>query len=440
MRGPDTDDNPVTIGTAPRTRRQALVKAVWIVIWFAYLTGPVGNLAEGGMSPAREALGWSGLLTFVGVYFVLVFRHMARRQVPAGVIRGAVVLLAALAGLLAWTYGPSWLVLFTFVCVAVAVTQSFRTSRWAIPALTATLVLIGLRYADVRIYLFAYALPCLLSGFAMVGVQHLIRTAQELRAARQEVARLAANEERLRLARDLHDLLGHSLSLITLKSELAGRMLPARPEDAARQIADIEQVSRQALVDVREAVTGYRRPRLAVELAGARAALRTAAITADIDPALEREHPGLAADGESALAWALREAVTNVLRHSGAHRCELLLSEEWAADERRSLCLTVLDDGAGPPRAQHDGNGLSGLRERLGPVGGRLETGPAPHGRGFALRAYVPLGAAAAPGAPAPALDSSPEPVTGPDRDGAVEHGPPSPGAYPAPRHPTRTA
>lgn len=420
MTGPDIDDTPVMIGTAPRTRSQALVKSGWIVIWFCYLSGPVGNLAGGGMSPAHEALGWSGLLTFVGVYFVLVFRHMAHRTVPAGVFRLAVVLLAALAAALSWTLGPSWLVLFTFVSVAVAVTQPFRTSRWAIPALTVALVLIGLRYADVRIYLFAYALPCLLSGFAMVGVQHLIRTAKELRAARQEVARLAANEERLRLARDLHDLLGHSLSLITLKSELAGRMLPDRPEDAARQVADIEQVSRQALVDVREAVTGYRRPRLAVELAGVRAALRTAAITVDIDPALEREHRGLAADGEGALAWALREAVTNVLRHSAASRCELLLSEEWEADERRYLCLTVLDDGEGPPRAQQDGNGLSGLRERLALADGRLETGPAPRGRGFALRACVPLGAAAGPGAQAPAPDGSAEPVTGPAPDGPV--------------------
>nr|WP_318533626.1 histidine kinase dimerization/phosphoacceptor domain-containing protein [Streptomyces lydicus] len=284
MNGPETDGNPVMIGAAPRTRRQAFVKAGWIVIWFLYLAGPIGTLAEGGMSPAREALGWGGLLTFVGVYFVLVFRHMAHRPVPSGVIRAAVVLLAALAALLAWTLGPDWLVLFTFVCVAVAVTQPFGTSRWAIPALTAALVLIGMRFRDVRIYLFAYALPCLLSGFAMVGVQHLIRTTQELRAARQEVARLAANEERLRLARDLHDLLGHSLSLITLKSELAGRMLPDKPAEAAQQVADIEQVSRQALVDVREAVTGYRRPRLVVELAGVRAALRTAAITADIDP------------------------------------------------------------------------------------------------------------------------------------------------------------
>ncbi|MFH9421481.1 sensor histidine kinase [Streptomyces sp. NPDC017529] len=399
MKPAETETNPALMGVAPRTRRQMLTKVVWVVIWFLYLAGPIGQLLDGTMSPAHEALGWSGLLTFVGVYFVLLFRHMIHRGLPGAAIRAAVVLLAALAGLLASVLGANWLVLFTFVCVAVAVTQPIRTARWAIPALTAALVLIGLRYEDIRVYLFAYALPCLLSGFAMVGVQHLIRTTKELREAREEVARLAADEERLRLARDLHDLLGHSLSLITLKSELAGRMLPDKPEDAARQVADIERVGRQALVDVREAVTGYRRPRLAVELAGARAALRTVSITADIDAALEREHQGLAADEEGALAWALREAVTNVVRHSGADRCEVLLTEEWEADERRYLCLSVIDDGTGPPRGGgHDGNGLSGLRERLAQAGGRLETGAAPRGRGFALRAYVPIGGRPATG------------------------------------------
>ncbi|MFI0261622.1 sensor histidine kinase [Streptomyces sp. NPDC017056] len=398
MKRTETEPNPVLIGTTPRTRRELLVKCAWIVIWFLYLTGPIGDLID-GMSPAHEVLGCAGLLTFVAVYFAVVFRHVVHRAWADKAAKAAVVFIAALAALLASVLGPNWLVLFTFVCVAVAVTQPFRTSRWAIPALTAALVLIGMRYEDVRSYLFAYALPCLLSGFAMVGVQHLIRTTKELREAREEVARLAAGEERLRLARDLHDLLGHSLSLITLKSELAGRMLPAKPEDAARQVADIERVSRQALVDVREAVTGYRRPRLAVELAGARAALRTASITADIDAALEGEHQGLAADEEGALAWALREAVTNVVRHSCAGRCEVLLTEEWEADERRYLCLSVTDDGTGPSRGGgHDGNGLSGLRERLALAGGRLETGAAPRGRGLSLRAYVPIGSRPATG------------------------------------------
>ncbi|MEV5127440.1 sensor histidine kinase [Streptomyces decoyicus] len=400
------------IGQAPRNRRQAVGKTLWVGIWLLYLAGPVGRLLQPGVPTAERVWGGLGLTLFVLSYLVLVFRHMWRKMtVPLQY--GAPALMLALATALSWTLDFSWLVLFIFTSVATAVVLPWRQSRWTIPLVTAVLLAVGARYPEIRgYYLFAYGLPALGTGFIMVGVQHLIHTTTELRAAREEVARLAANDERLRLARDLHDLLGHSLSLITLKSELAGRMLPDRPTDAARQIADIEQVSRQALVDVREAVTGYRRPRLAVELAGARAALRTAGVEVSADPALESEYRGLAPDEEGALAWALREAATNVIRHSGARHCELLLTEEWEADERRYLCLTVLDDGAGPPRTQHDGNGLSGLRERLTRAGGRLETGPAPRGRGFALRARIPLTAAPLGAAAAP--ETSPESVNDP--------------------------
>ncbi|KOG46651.1 sensor histidine kinase [Streptomyces decoyicus] len=412
MTGEPEGAGPMMIGQPPRTRRQALGKMMWFGIWLLYLAGPVGQLLRAGASTTERLGGGLGLALFVLSYFVVVFRHMWRKS-TGPLMYAALALMLTLSTALSWTLDFSWLVLFIFTSVACAVVLPWWQSRWAIPLVAAVLLAVGARYPEIRgYYFFAYGLPALGSGFMMVGVQHLIRTTTELRAARQEVARLAANDERLRLARDLHDLLGHSLSLITLKSELAGRMLPDRPSDAARQVADIEQVSRQALVDVREAVTGYRRPRLAVELAGARAALRTAGVRLTADPALEGEYRGLAADEEGALAWALREAVTNVVRHSGARHCELLLAEEWEADERRYLCLTVLDDGAGPPRAQQDGNGLSGLRERLALAEGRLETGPAPRGSGFALRAFVPVGAAPrrAPAAP----EISPESVNDP--------------------------
>ncbi|MCB5909786.1 sensor histidine kinase [Streptomyces pinistramenti] len=402
------------MGQPPATRRQAVAKAMWIAVWMLYLAGPVAELFTGDASVAARVLGGTGLALFVVAYFTLVYRHMWRR-VTLPPIYGVLGVLLVLSAVLSWFLGPSWLVLFIFTSVASGIVLPWQHARWTVPAATVVLLAVGMRFAEIRgYYLFAYGLPAMGSGFTMVGVQYLIRTTKELRAAREEVARLAANEERLRLARDLHDLLGHSLSLITLKSELAGRMLPDKPGAAASQVADIERVSRQALVDVREAVTGYRRPRLAVELAGARAALRTAGITAAVDAALEAGHHGLAADEEGALAWALRESVTNVVRHSGAGRCELLLTEEWEADERRYLCLTVLDDGAGPSRVQHDGNGLTGLRERLALADGRLETGPAPRGRGFALRAFVPF----APGGRQAGADTepvaSPAPLNGP--------------------------
>ncbi|WP_411141165.1 sensor histidine kinase [Streptomyces sp. x-80] len=402
------DVNPVRIGQAPLNRRQSISKIVWIGVWLIYFTGPVTELFADRHSTADRVLGVLGAGLFVATYFTLVFRHMWRTLSLLGK-RILLAVLAVLACVLAAVLGPSWLVLFIFTSVACGVVLPWRQSRWTIPVCALLLLIVGMWYPEAgSYYLFAFVLPSLGIGYAMAGMQYLIATTKELRAAREEVARLAANEERLRMARDLHDLLGHSLSLITLKSELAGRMLPDRPADAARQVADIERVSRQALVDVREAVTGYRRPRLAVELAGARAALHAAGVTAAVDPALERGRHGLAGEAEGALAWALREAVTNVVRHSGARRCELLLSEEWAADERRWLCLSVLDDGAGPPRLQHDGNGLAGLRERLLLADGRLETGSATRGGGFALRAYVPL-TTATPAPAAPAASASPD-------------------------------
>jgi two-component system sensor histidine kinase DesK len=165
-------------------------------------------------------------------------------------------------------------------------------------------------------------------------------------------------------------------------------MLPEHPDKAAQQVADIENVSRQAMVDVREAVTGYRRPRLTGELAGARVALTAAGITAEL-PA-EPDLTGVASETESALAWALREAITNVVRHSGAGRCVVELVRRQTL-EGPVLELSVEDDGGGADSGP--GNGLTGLRERLEKVGGELEAGSGRHG--FRLLARVPAAAAA---------------------------------------------
>ncbi|WP_211305169.1 sensor histidine kinase [Streptomyces albireticuli] len=387
----DLDTDSVRIGEPPETRRHKMIKLMWIGIWLAYLAAPVEDVLGDHHTVGADIFGGCGLAAFVGAYLALVFRHTAqaleRRRVFA--VLGA---LLAMAAILSLGLGSSWLVLFVYVCVAIGAVLPTRLARILIPVVSGILALIGVN-TGAGGFLWALMLPALLGGFAMVGVRQMARTARALREARATVAHLAANEERLRLARDLHDLLGHSLSLITLKSELAGRMLPGSPEAAAQQIADIEQVSRQALVDVREAVSGFRRPTLDAEIAGARTALAAAGVTADLDrvavgsPGADGGEgsplAGLAPDAEGALAWALREAVTNVVRHSGARRCEVSLSER--GDE---LCLTVTDDGQGPARPH--GNGLTGLTERLALADGRLETGPGPRG-GFRLRAYVPL-------------------------------------------------
>ncbi|MFD6028034.1 sensor histidine kinase [Streptomyces griseoluteus] len=372
-------DTPV--GRPPRGRRELWVKLLWIGVWLVFLSSPVHDLVSGGHGTAATWAGAVGLTAFVAVYLGLVFRNMGRTfSGPAVVV--LLLILGVLAPLLAYTLGSAWLGLFVYLSVACGATLPAKATYWAIPASAAVMYLVGLHTDEQEAR--NLILLVVLIGFAMTGVRQLVRTTVELRKARATVAQLAANEERLRLARDLHDLLGHSLSLITLKSELAGRMLPGRPEEAAQQVADIERVSRQALVDVREAVTGYRRPRLAAELAGAQVALTAAGVVAEI-PA-EPDLAGLPEEAEAALAWTLREAVTNVVRHSGAERCAVELLHRHTLDGP-VLELSVEDNGSGGS-GKGPGNGLTGLAERLQGAGGTLEAGRS--AKGFRVVARVP--------------------------------------------------
>jgi two-component system sensor histidine kinase DesK len=379
-----------TIGVGPVNRRQVLTKLLWVSIWLVFMGAPVGDLLAARHTIPGLVLGTLSLLAFIGVYLVLVFRYNSSRPLAPPGIRVVLGTLTGLAVALSLTLGPPWLVLFVYVGVSAGVALPFRSARWVIPGATVLMALIGLYEGGTVDSLSGNVLAALLAGFSMTGVRHLIRTNIALREARATVAQLAANEERLRLARDLHDLLGHSLSLVTIKSELAGRMLPDHPEQAAQQVADIEKVSRQALVDVREAVSGYRRATLPSELAGARTALTAAgiAISAPTGPPDARVPP----EREEALAWALREAVTNVVRHSGARHCTVRLRSAQTL-EGRFLELTVEDDGKGASGGgHHPGNGLTGMTERLSAVGGTVAAVSAPPG--FVLTARVPLGSA----------------------------------------------
>lgn len=371
------------VGLRPENRRQKIVKSLWISVWLFYLSAPVTDLVSGGHSLGARLLGGLGLVAFVAWYLIMVFR--TARQIEAWRVLLSVAVLSAQATILSLALGREWLVLFVYVAIASGAALPGEISRFTVPGATALLAVTAFAVPGGDAYLAGLLLPALMGGFAMVGIRAMIRTTMELREARATVAQLAANEERLRMARDLHDLLGHSLSLITLKSELAGRMLPGSPEQAAQQVADIEQVSRQALVDVREAVSGYRRATLPGELAGARTALTAAGVRADL-PAEPVED--LPEEVESALAWSLREAVTNVVRHSGAQRCTVRL-ETLQTLAGPVVELSVADDGAGGPAEA--GNGLTGLTERLEAVGGTLSAGQTGK-KGFRLLARIPLG------------------------------------------------
>lgn len=186
----------------------------------------------------------------------------------------------------------------------------------------------------------------------------------KLRMAQEEIEALAAVAERERIARDLHDVLGHTLSLIVLKSELAGRLVTSNPQRATEEIAEVERTARTALAEVREAIGGYRARGLAAEIEAARKTLNTAGVTLHVEAADSTEGK-LSATEESVLALALREAVTNIVRHARAHTCKLRFIT--ANGQRRFI---IEDDG------QHtevrEGNGLRGMRERVESLGGHL--------------------------------------------------------------------
>ncbi|MEO6700468.1 MAG: histidine kinase [Jatrophihabitantaceae bacterium] len=213
-------------------------------------------------------------------------------------------------------------------------------------------------------------------SLAMFGFFAVIRSNAALAAARSEVARLATENERARIARDLHDLLGHSLTTITVKAALASRLATVDPARAAAEIAEVESLTRRTLADVRAAVSGYREVTLANELAAAREVLRAAGVSANLPGAIDSvEQP----DSEL-FAWVVREGVTNVVRHAHAHNCEVRLG---------SHSIEISDDGSGSATSVA-GNGLTGLRERVVGAGGSLTSGVRPDRPGWLLRVELP--------------------------------------------------
>lgn len=194
----------------------------------------------------------------------------------------------------------------------------------------------------------------------MIGIRRLSSALREVHTARTELARMAVTEERLRMARDLHDLLGHTLSMIILKSELAGHLVEQAPSQAAHEIREIEQVARQTLREVRIAVVGYRQPQLASELDGARQLLEAAGIACHIEQTAE----ALPADADAVLAWTVREGVTNIVRHGRARHCTIRVTS-GAGNVRAE----VINDGHRERQQanmlQEAGSGLAGLSERV---------------------------------------------------------------------------
>lgn len=216
-----------------------------------------------------------------------------------------------------------------------------------------------------------------------VGI--LQRTNRALLQARHELAAMAVAAERDRFARDLHDTLGHSLTMMALKSELAGRLVESDSTRARGEMADVAAAARASLAAVRETVAGYRQPTVDGELVAAEAALASAEIAFRV----EGEAPRLESARSSVLGWALREGVTNIIRHSGARNVRIAFG--WADG---AVSMELIDDGeqalSARPGPDGPGTGLRGLAERVAAVGGEMDSGPLAGG-GFRLAVSVPV-------------------------------------------------
>jgi two-component system sensor histidine kinase DesK len=347
----------------------------WDRIW--HVAGPVFGalwLAAPAVGFATtDPPGWQIALAAVAVpAFAALFLLTVMTERP---VWPPVLAMLAIATGLTLATDPVFAWLFVWAGSAAGVRLSGPTNLKTVLAITAlaaaTLALAGAGEAFWGITAAVFATSAL---WMLIG--GLLRANAALREARAELAEMAVAEERLRFARDLHDLLGHDLSLIALKAELARKLLPARAEDAQAELEQIRELTRNALTQVREAVGGYRRPTLPTELAGAKVALEAAGIELRVDASDGALDPEV----EAVLAWAVREGATNAIRHSGARHAAITV---------RPGLLEIADDGAGAPPSDPGGHGLTGLRERVQSIGGTVEAGAGPAG-GFRLVVRVP--------------------------------------------------
>jgi two-component system, NarL family, sensor histidine kinase DesK len=366
----------------PTTRSGRFVSSVVPGLFLVYLAEPIRQVFGEPHPTGIRVLVPAVVAVYAATYMYAVLAerrtsHLAR-VVMFAVMTACGVTFAAILG-------PDDLVYMTYV-ISMALLQLPPIVGLIFGVAVTAVLLIGTTIVDGRPNLGSASILIVLT-MALFGIRQVVKSNAELRAARDEIATLAVTEERARLARDLHDVLGHSLTTITVKAGLARRLLESSGSvtPAVAELRDVEHLSRTALAEVRATVSGYRKASLPAELVGARAALTAAAIEADLPHAVDN----VPAELQEQFAYVLREGVTNVIRHSGAARCSVRLGDSW---------IEIRDDGAAGG-AVGAGHGLTGLTERLAQLGGSLEAGRCPEG-GFRLLASVPATAPAVPGPP----------------------------------------
>ncbi len=363
----------------------------WWGIWLVFLVNPIQAVVRYDTPTALA--GWGGLAAFTALYLLAGWHALGLHGGPVpGDLRPYAAFMAV-SLLLIVAFGGPWTELVIYMGVATGAT---------LPIPRAIAVLAGLACLEAALLATGRLGPgdavfgtfmTLALGASMMLLRRTILLIRELRAARQDVARLAVADERVRFSRDLHDVLGHNLSVIALQAQVARRLMGRDPAAAEAALSSLEGVAHESLDAVREMVAGYRQLSLGEELDGAREVLEAAGIRLEV-----RWNAGaLATPGSGLLAWVVREGVTNVIRHSRARVCRIAI--ETTGD---AVSLELSDDGvgegastvdAGADDARGGGNGLRGLRERAAALGGTIDAGPGPDG-GFRLLVRLPAAAA----------------------------------------------
>ena len=428
--GPSVDDDLDTHITGLLRYRRLVIRVLLVI----FLLLPAAALLT-----SHQRGGHPGFLILATFAFVVLTDRTVLIQMPepgryARWQWALLPLVVALGAALFAVGGMAWLTALAVASAAVGrISPDGRATVIGLVCCTGIAVTIsaatGLGYSNTVVAGAVVALGNLLAHSAERRNVLMYR----LKETRAELARAAVAEERLRISRDLHDLLGHSLSLITLKAELAGRVIGTDTERAAREIAELETVARRSLTEVRQAVTSYRQPSLAAELVSSRRMLASAGIDCQLRaPGAYSLPPAV----DALLAWTVREGATNIVRHSAARHAEIVialtdteatarLSDDGAGPRGKGLRAIAgataggseavgggADGGDGAPGGGAaagagggpTGSGLAGLAERAARLGGALSAGAGEDG-GFWLRVSVPLtgtltgGAAADPGA-----------------------------------------
>ena len=374
-RAPASDD-PYLFDRTRQVRQVVISALICIFVLIPAVSGVVRRV-----SPATVFM-LAGSVAFIGFAGLLILRRSFAYGRTDGTPYSRLAVITAL-GIALFVVGGSenWIVILALTAAACG--SFIVTPR---PAMVGGVACAGAGLAVAVWQHFGFGntavviIVPLMSAFFAYTAGKRNEMVADLRQTRAELARVAVAEERLRIARDLHDLLGHSLSLITLKAELSRRMLDTDTASAAREMGELEAVARQSLSDVREAVAGYRQPDLMTELGAARQLLTAAGLDCQITSPADLSLP---ADMDTVLAWTVREGVTNVVRHACATCAAVRIT---AVGQGVMAEITDNGQGHGPGPA---GSGLAGLGERVRQLGGSLIAGPAPSA-GFRLQVTLP--------------------------------------------------